>query len=242
MKAGTQAHYRCEICHFEYQFRRIWWARLLGAHETAVVMFLLLLGAASWVLGYIPILSALLQVNKTGLTLGPRVGIHLLDGLVIVGLIGFAAFVATACTGGGATPGPSGPCYCDPGFVHCGGCQCSGGGDECGAILAIALVAMAAVGLAFTVATLFGAFYTLVRNRLKGMEEMVENVGERAKDSWRRFPRARGSGSRGGGGGGPPGGGGGGGGGGGAGGGGGGGGPSGSEAPYTKAPGKESMV
>ena len=58
MKAGTQAHYRCEICHFEYQFRRLWWAQLLGAKATAVVLFLLLLGASSWVLGYIPIVSA----------------------------------------------------------------------------------------------------------------------------------------------------------------------------------------
>eukprot|EP00198_Chlamydomonas_reinhardtii_P007741 XP_001697078.1 predicted protein [Chlamydomonas reinhardtii] len=123
MKAGTQAHYRCEICHFEYQFRRLWWAQLLGAKATAVVLFLLLLGASSWVLGYIPILSSLLPLGTAHLSSGARVTIHMLDGLVIVGLFGFVAFIVMAC-GGDTRAGPSAPLYCDPGCINCGSCHC----------------------------------------------------------------------------------------------------------------------
>lgn len=46
-------------CNNRYQYRRLWWAGLLGSHTTLTVLYLLLMSALIAVLGFIPVLNLL---------------------------------------------------------------------------------------------------------------------------------------------------------------------------------------
>ncbi|PNW75219.1 hypothetical protein CHLRE_12g517800v5 [Chlamydomonas reinhardtii] len=206
MKAGTQAHYRCEICHFEYQFRRIWWARLLGHKATAGVLFTLLLAAISAVLGNLRYLWA----DDDGLGLGMRVALHAFTGFFALGVIGVVSLMHAGCTGRLRERAyQEDSCYA----LVFNNRACTGNPSE-GRCLPPALVfavvlcyivaqvwpyaPLVALGLLFAVVTLYDAFYGFVKDSLKHVETMVENIGEpeEAARSWPTWlSRGRGSNS-----------------------------------------------
>ncbi|GLC59278.1 hypothetical protein PLESTB_001469500 [Pleodorina starrii] len=209
MKAGTQAHYRCEICHYRcaylatqdvnafsglrhlrfvkaemamnlrlvclvarsplrYQFRRLWWARILGHPLTSGIIFAALLVTSSWLLGYVPLFEWL-----TGAPPGSSVALHLLNGLLLVGLLGALLMLVSLCASGPLPAGACNGCYCDP---YCPAVAVAGG-EECLALLVILAVSLAVAGLVWVCRTLYGVLYSGLRERMRWAEHMVENVG-----------------------------------------------------------------
>ncbi|KAG2483396.1 hypothetical protein HYH03_017748 [Edaphochlamys debaryana] len=168
MKHGTAAHYRCEICHFTYQFRRLWYAAVLRHPLTSFLIFATLLSTFAFVAGFIPLLEAL-GVPRHPIT-------HMLNGLVILGLIGFIFLMGSICAGGSSSAladcGSCGGCY----LGDCGACA-AGGGEACAAMMLFVLVAAAVAGMVYVSTIMFGAFYHYVRSQVSMVETMVENVG-----------------------------------------------------------------
>ncbi|KAG2453658.1 hypothetical protein HYH02_001871 [Chlamydomonas schloesseri] len=195
MKAGTQAHYRCEICHFEYQFRRIWWARLLGHKATTGVVFTLLLIAISAALGNFRYLWA----DDEGRGLGVVVLLHAFTGLFILGVLGVISLMHAGCTGRLRERAyQEDSCYA----LVFNNRACTGNPSE-GRCLPPALVfalvlcyvvaqiwpyaPLVALGLLFAIVTLYDAFYGFVKESVKHVEVMIENIGE-PEESARGWP------------------------------------------------------
>ncbi|GLI58803.1 hypothetical protein VaNZ11_000569 [Volvox africanus] len=170
MKSGTQAYYRCEICHYRYQFRRLWWAQVLGHPITSILIFSALLTSSAWLLGYVPLMELLVGVPP-----GSHIGLHFLNGFLLVGLLGALALLIQLCVTlpGSLPPGACNGCYCEP-------CPmvAIAGGEECLALLLVLLVSMAIAGLVWVCKTLYGTLYGTLRERMRWAEHMVENVGE----------------------------------------------------------------
>lgn len=165
LQNGTAAYYQCEVCHYKYQFRRMAVGAVLGSPWTAGATFALALAASSFVLGFVPIIQALLDVKSSLL-------LHLADGLILVGLIGFLVMLASGCReGGGLYVHPYGPIWC----YDCGGGACAAG--EAGAGCLVVMVAVAAVGLVFTVLYGYRALYAALERQMGRYQVMVENVG-----------------------------------------------------------------
>ena len=149
------AYYRCEVCHYEYRFRRVLGATVLGHPATAAFLSTLVIAALSGLLGFVPIiqvgravnLQSHLSLHSLILALSPlcthhpqgilglperNVWLHFADGLIVVGLLGSAVMLISWCMGvsggAGSSPGPD-CCYCYG--WNCGDCgDCGGGSDN----------------------------------------------------------------------------------------------------------------
>ncbi|GIL98217.1 hypothetical protein Vretimale_3633, partial [Volvox reticuliferus] len=186
MKSGTQAYYRCEICHYRYQFRRLWWAQVLGHPITSILIFSALLTASAWLLGYVPIMELMLGVPP-----GSHIGLHFLNGFLLVGLLGALALLIQLCVAlpGSLPPGACNSCYCEP-------CPmvAIAGGEECLALLLVLLVSLAIAGLVWVCKTLYGTLYSTLRERMRWAEHMVEQRQWKRWACWKQ-PRAHWCGS-----------------------------------------------
>ncbi|KAG2483397.1 hypothetical protein HYH03_017749 [Edaphochlamys debaryana] len=138
-KDGTPSFYRCEVCHFSYQFRRLWHAAVLRHPLTSFLIFLCLLLGAAGLAGFAPLLEAFgAPVDMVG-----PVATHLLNGLVVMGLIGFLCLLIGMCMGAESATCPTcGGGGCSGGGC-CGGANCSGGGDGCAIIVPCILAVLA---------------------------------------------------------------------------------------------------
>ncbi|KAG2445580.1 hypothetical protein HXX76_000192 [Chlamydomonas incerta] len=94
-KVGTQAHYRCEICHFEYVYRRIWWARLLRARPVAFAIFMTTLVLVATLVGFIRYPWS----NPAAYGAGGNFVLNVLAGLGVLGVLGLLGFVYCVCSG-----------------------------------------------------------------------------------------------------------------------------------------------
>ena len=93
-----QSFYRCEVCHYRYQFRRIWWARVLQSRWTSRILSALGLTTSVCLSGYysarvINWLYYSLEDNPTLLTYLPHRLQVLFYGLFWVSIPGFYMFV-----------------------------------------------------------------------------------------------------------------------------------------------------
>lgn len=55
----ADAFYQCEVCKYRYEYRRLWWAGILGSQVTLTVLFLILMSGLIAVLGFVPVLGLL---------------------------------------------------------------------------------------------------------------------------------------------------------------------------------------
>jgi hypothetical protein len=47
----NQGYYRCEVCHFHYQYYRLWWGKVLESQWTSAMVSVLLMGSAMFATG-----------------------------------------------------------------------------------------------------------------------------------------------------------------------------------------------
>ncbi|KAG2488585.1 hypothetical protein HYH03_012904 [Edaphochlamys debaryana] len=181
-KQGSPAHYRCEICHFSYQYRRLWHARVLRHPLTSYTIFSILLLAAASILGFIPLLEALHVPRNDPAT-------HFTNGLMLVGIVGFVLMLVSLCSRRDEHLWRERErrlqerrCCCpDCGCcaINCNGVSC--GEDECACAVLAALAVAAAMGIAFILTCCYGTFFRFVRSKVSDVEVMVENVGTRER-------------------------------------------------------------
>ncbi|KAG2453659.1 hypothetical protein HYH02_001872 [Chlamydomonas schloesseri] len=168
---GTKAHYRCEICHFEYVYTRIWWARLLRSRPIIFTIFLFGLVDVAALVGFIRYPWSTPSAHGPG---GNFI-LNVLTGLGILGCFGLIAFIYAIVSDRRATKHAKRREDEQPWSV-----------DGEAAIVCMAL-AIIWTGLAYLTYALFGVFYNFVRARLEHTSFMVENIGEDGKVelSWR---------------------------------------------------------
>lgn len=98
------------LCPRRYQYRRLWWAGILGSQVTLTVLYLLLLSGLIAVLGFVPVLGLLPSSKSSGDSGGSggsspapagddssgaqplwmRVAFHIANGLIMMGVVGLA--------------------------------------------------------------------------------------------------------------------------------------------------------
>lgn len=163
------------MCKFRYQYRRLWWATLLGHRLTVLASFLLLVTTLTWVTGYIPLMPST-TANKV-----PWVVLHILNGVVVMGVLGVVLSVASIiCRAAGITT-----FWCLPDAVVHSCClccsECSGPsllwgdlsmvGAECGlAFLSLLVVMTISVGFLMSCYMLYAILWAVnmqVRARVK---------------------------------------------------------------------------
>ncbi|KAF8062701.1 SPAC3H8.02 [Scenedesmus sp. PABB004] len=220
----ADACFECEVCKFRYQYRRLWWASLLGSPATLAVLFAVLMSGAVFLAGFVPITDALFTTSSDGggsggpgasPAPGPPPGspapggggrggrgggellvpygvVHVLNGVVTLGLLGLATSAALlagrACGLPGAALLPDASCC--PCCLLCldggggggapllGECLASAGaGGECcvalGALLAVLAIAG---GVLLSAYMLYSLLWLAVQAGLARAQSMVENV------------------------------------------------------------------
>jgi len=183
------------VCHFEYKFARSDAASVLAHPITIALGFTLLTGLSCWLLGYVPLLQFMLiklgvatALSFSGTTL-IVVLMHMLNGMILVGLIGFLGMAITWCCGYDRYYSPYDTCqgcYC-PGYfcadvggctdcLAVGACEGEAGLFVMGCMLATMLV-MALFGLLFMMPKAYAFIYEMVQEAAGATVRMVENVG-----------------------------------------------------------------
>lgn len=190
--SGSLSYYRCEICHYKYEMRRLWWGALLRHPATAAAAFVVLALLASVVLGYVPLVQALLGTKRTSAVTSTAFGavmMHTANGIIMLGLLGFVLLALEACCVH-ACPlyiDPY-PCYLMPDCAPCchgasvdamgGACAA---GDEaavvCGALCLIAMAAAAVAGVAYLFLNCFSSLYARFCDGLGATHVLLENIG-----------------------------------------------------------------
>lgn len=159
--------------------RRLWWAGLLRHPATTAALFALLMLVAVAALGVLPLVQALTGAKH------PHLLLHAVNGLLLVGLLGFLLMLVQACTGSQACSDLQQTCHChgclymgacDGGLCDCAAATAGGGGAECGPCLLVLLGAAAAAGLLYGGAVAFMALYGLLASQVGRARELVENV------------------------------------------------------------------
>lgn len=190
---GSLSFYRCEICHYKYELRRLWWGAVLRHPATAACTFILLALLSSIVLGYVPLVQVVLGTKRTSVITSSTAGavmMHTANGVVMLGLIGFVLLALEACCVH-ACPlyiDPY-PCYmapdcCGP-CVHGVSADALGGacaaGDEaavvCGVLCLVAMAAAAVAGVLYLFFNCFSSLYARFCDGLGATHVLVENVG-----------------------------------------------------------------
>eukprot|EP00798_Chlamydomonas_sp_ICE-L_P029691 gene29691-5108_t len=95
----NQAAFRCEVCHYKYRFVRSQAAGVVGHPLFVTTVFLLLLLLSFYVCGFIPLVQLCLKsfsIDFSHITLL----VHMLDGVLVVGLLGMLGLALDMCTGG----------------------------------------------------------------------------------------------------------------------------------------------
>jgi small basic protein len=81
------AFYQCEVCKFQYQYRRLWYAEVLGSIYTRGTLFVILLSLLCYAVGCITRWEADCtpgECNAVG-----RWALHMAGGLMAIALVGF---------------------------------------------------------------------------------------------------------------------------------------------------------
>ncbi len=158
---------------YRYHFRRLWWGGVLRDQTTLALVFLLLVLAASALLGYWPVIQAILGIPPSA-DFNPI--LHFANGLIIFGLIGSIGMLMTACCG---CTVPRHPGCESGGSCDTGGCDCSGG-DGTGQCLAC-ILCIAVIGFLLAAQAAYVRWVTWVSCVLHTLAVMVENVGPVAR-------------------------------------------------------------
>lgn len=168
-KHRSDAFYQCEVCKFQYKFKRLWWAGFLGSQWTLVTCFLSCLVFSIWALGFIPILGGSLGLHGASL--------HILNGMVCLGILGLVGSIVAVCLGLCGHRGMQHMFFC-PGM-----CQCydmpllmGGGAAECGVVL---LGIFVVVGFVVACAAVYRMLWYTLQSLLENAQYMVENVNKR---------------------------------------------------------------
>jgi hypothetical protein len=188
-----------------YQYRRLWWAGLLGSQVTLSILYLVLMSGLIAVLGFVPVLGLLPSSKGSGGSDSPSPGggdsssthslwlsvsYHIANGLVMMGIVGLLVSmvlgIMRACgyTGLIILPDPFCPAclWCldingGPGLGWAPFVECSGAAGECGlALLVILVVVMLIVGITTAAYMLYAVLWALVQRGLDKAQSMVENV------------------------------------------------------------------
>eukprot|EP00877_Chromochloris_zofingiensis_P003918 jgi/Chrzof1/13527/Cz08g00320.t1 len=177
----SDAYYQCEVCKFKYQYRRLWWADLIGSKVTILLCFLLLVCSTCYVLGFVPVLRPFAASKGWQ--------IHVLNGIAMMGILGLFLSIVIgtlrACGVHGIwfLPDPFCPglaCLdCPGGALGWGPIADCGGMAECGAAM---LVIMLAVGFVLACYMIYGVLFMMVQRAVAQAQYMVENItAERTK-------------------------------------------------------------
>ncbi|KAF5833134.1 hypothetical protein DUNSADRAFT_10653 [Dunaliella salina] len=145
----SQAFYRCEVCHYEYQFKRLDHAAFLAHPVFVGILFALLLTSSSFLLGFVPIIQACLaayDINPQG---WGHAAIHFMDGMMLLGLVGLVWMNGSAANV--RRPSRPSPFFCTPDATPCTCFADAGCGEACGPLVLILIAALAVIGLAVSI-------------------------------------------------------------------------------------------
>lgn len=164
------AYYQCEVCKFKFQFRRLWWARLLRSKVAVASVFLPLMFGGCYLVGFIPILG----------TAGVNLAMHFANGVVITGILGFVLAVVVSfgkSQNARWSHGLPDVCpQCGPALIDCPGSavipigEC---GAECGLVV---LGSMVVIGFLLFCFFLWSLVWGLCKRACEGAQSMVENI------------------------------------------------------------------
>jgi hypothetical protein len=190
----ADASWKCPTCGYSYQYRRLWWADILGSQITLVTVFLLIVCSATYGLGYIPLVEALTGTPRhtqppaadssgAASTAAGWWALHLLDGVAVMGLLGvllslsLAGLRACGLVSLWWLP-DAGWCpmlclECNGGGLGWAPLECAGAATECAALMLIVLVLVGFVSACYM---LYHMLYMQTQAVLEGMQSMVENV------------------------------------------------------------------
>jgi len=171
------AYYQCEVCKFRYQYRRLWWADILGSSTTLVIAFVSLVSLLTFALGFVPIMPAAAAVRVGSILT------HIANGVIMMACFGILLTIAVLISRASGVnllwflPDPWLPgCLC----LDCSICsplEAGVFGAECGiALLVFLAVLLIAVGFALACYMLYGMLWLMVFSLLQRAQHMVENV------------------------------------------------------------------
>jgi len=170
--SGAERHYyRCEVCHFEYKYARMDRAAILAHPWLINSVFALLVLSLCALLGFVPIVQACLAAYDIHFVGVLRMGVHMIDGLMMLGVVSFAVTLAVTrrCPSMDACV----LCYICPDSTLAAGAGC---GEICGPIVLVLLVVAAVVGLMATVPRALKMLHEVCCTAAGASVQFIENV------------------------------------------------------------------
>ena len=81
------ASYQCEICKFQYQYRRMWYAEILGSIHTGRILFIIIFSLLCYSIGCIVRWESDFEPGECNAF--ARLALHMVGGLVAIAFVGF---------------------------------------------------------------------------------------------------------------------------------------------------------
>eukprot|EP00200_Dunaliella_tertiolecta_P001885 CAMPEP_0202350074 /NCGR_PEP_ID=MMETSP1126-20121109/7292_1 /ASSEMBLY_ACC=CAM_ASM_000457 /TAXON_ID=3047 /ORGANISM="Dunaliella tertiolecta, Strain CCMP1320" /LENGTH=419 /DNA_ID=CAMNT_0048941973 /DNA_START=51 /DNA_END=1310 /DNA_ORIENTATION=+ len=168
----SQAYFRCEICHYEYQYVRLDSAACIAHPVVVATAFLLMLFAICTLLGVVPIIQACLEAYDIHFTGWLHVLVHLCDGLMVMGLV---SVMMVACTSPQLARMQPARLGYNCSLIMCW-CRMIGCGQVCGPVWLASLAVLAFLGLINSIPVAFMILYHVAKVLTGATVRMVENV------------------------------------------------------------------
>ncbi|KAF5833133.1 hypothetical protein DUNSADRAFT_10652 [Dunaliella salina] len=168
----SQAYFRCEICHYEYQYVRLDSAACIAHPVVVATAFLFMLLVICAFLGIVPIIQACLEAYDIHFTGWLHVLVHLCDGLMVMGLV---SVMMVACTSPQLARMQPARLGYNCSLIMCW-CRMIGCGQVCGPVWLASLAVLAFLGLINSIPVAFMILYHVTRVLTGATVRMVENV------------------------------------------------------------------